>query len=80
MGRVILRGRARPVDIFEPVPDMPASDLDHFRSIFDRLSAGEDGALEAIESLARANPDDAALGNLVYRLRNGDAEGCYGLD
>jgi len=80
MGRVVLRGRAKPVEIFEPVPEMSASDLGHFRSMMDRLSSGDKAALVELESLAAAHPDDAALGNLVYRLQSVKAGGSYVLD
>jgi adenylate cyclase len=80
MGRVVLRGRAKPVEIFEPVPEMDPSDLGHFRSILDRLSHGDEGALADLVALAESRPDDAALGNLVYRLKHADPGGYYGLD
>lgn len=80
MGRVVLRGRAKPVDLFEPVPDMAPSDRDHFRALATRIEAGDREALAALAELAAAHPEDAALGNLVYRLEQGGAGGAYVLD
>lgn len=80
MGCVVLRGRAKPVEIFEPVPDMDASDLGHFRSMMNRLSQGDLVALDELEGFATSHPDDAALGNLVYRLKHAEAGGHYVLD
>ncbi len=80
MGSVVLRGRAKPVEIFEPVPEMDASDLGHFRSILDRLSHDHEAALDDLTALAVSRPDDAALGNLVYRLKHAEPGGHYALD
>jgi len=80
MGRVVLRGRAKPVEIFEPVPDMDASDLGHFRSMMNRLSQGDMAALDELEAFASSHRDDAALGNLVYRLKHAEPGGHYVLD
>lgn len=80
MGRVVLRGRARPVELFEPVPDMDASDLGHFRAMMTRISQGDMAALDDLEALASSRPDDAALGNLVYRLKHAEPGGHYVLD
>lgn len=80
MGRVVLRGRATPVEIFEPVPDLGASDRDHFAAIMIRLEKGEGAALPDLESLAAASPDDAALAKLVYRMKHVDSGGIYVLD
>lgn len=80
MGRVRLRGRATPVEIFQPVPDLEASDLGHFRGIMNRLAEGDDKAVQELESLANAKGDDAALANLVYRLKHMESGGIYVLD
>lgn len=76
MGKVVLRGRATPVDIFEPAPDFPASDARHLTDIVNRLSIDSDKALADMEELIKRYPDDTALQNLHNRMKksgNGDA-------
>ncbi|MDX3910485.1 MAG: adenylate/guanylate cyclase domain-containing protein [Sphingobium sp.] len=76
MGRVILRGRAKPVEIFEPAPDFPASDRDHLTAILRRLTEDREGALKGLIALVMRHPEDTALAHLLYRIEqteNGDA-------
>lgn len=80
MGRVVLRGRATPVDIFEPRPDLDISDLDHIRAMMNQLSTNRSGAVTELSAYAERHVDDAALANLLYRLEHGDAGGEYVLD
>lgn len=80
MGRIVLRGRATPVDIFEPVPKVEASDLGHFRAILARVNEGSKDAVAELKALASSQPDDAALANLVYRIDHAEAGGSYVLD
>jgi adenylate cyclase len=77
MGRVVLRGRARPVDLFEPAPGFPVDD----RAILEQacaLAANERGAaLRLAQAVAARHPDDSALGNLVRRMAEMDEGGTY---
>lgn len=76
LGRVVLRGRATPVDIYEPAPDFPASDVRHLTAILDRLSTDPASAMLAMKEFIGNHPDDGALINLHNRLKatgNGDA-------
>lgn len=76
MGRVILRGRAKPVEIFEPVPDFPASDRDHLTTILKRVEEDRAGALQDLIALVMRHPQDTALAHLLYRIEqteDGDA-------
>jgi adenylate cyclase len=77
MGRVQLRGRARPVELFEPAPDFPADD----RALLAEASAlaGTDraGAQRLAEAVAARHPDDSALGNLAQRMQAMDDGGTY---
>ena len=83
MGRVRLRGRATPVDLFEPVPDFPVEE----RELLARLLAAFDGdgqqargtALAELKALAQRHRNDAALANLVYRYEHIGDGGIYGL-
>ncbi|QDH35701.1 adenylate/guanylate cyclase domain-containing protein [Porphyrobacter sp. YT40] len=77
MGRVVLRGRARPVDLFEPAPDFPAEDRAALAeasvlSVTDRAAA-----VRLVEGVAGRHPDDSALGNLVQRMQQMDDGGTY---
>ncbi|RVT43607.1 adenylate/guanylate cyclase domain-containing protein [Sphingobium algorifonticola] len=68
MGTVVLRGRAKPVDIFEPAPDFPASDRDHLSAILNRLKTDRAGALVDLAALLARYPQDNALAHLYYRI------------
>ncbi len=68
MGRVVLRGRAKPVDIFEPAPDFPASDRDHLTAALGRLDTDREGALADLAALLARYPHDNALAHLYYRI------------
>lgn len=76
LGRVRLRGRATPVDLFEPAPDMPSGERERLAQLIKAAARGEPGAAEAIAALARHHPGDDALANLsrrVARCPQGDA-------
>ncbi|HTH28391.1 MAG TPA: adenylate/guanylate cyclase domain-containing protein [Sphingobium sp.] len=77
MGRIVLRGRATPVDIFEPCPDFPTSDRDHLTTMLYRLKEDREGAIAAIRDIAARHPDDGALRNLIDRLKNSAAGEAY---
>jgi adenylate cyclase len=69
MGRIVLSGRATPVMVWEPVPDMDAALRADLNAVWTRFDAGETEALVQLESIAAAHKEDAALQYLVYRLR-----------
>jgi adenylate cyclase len=81
MGRVQLRGRARPVDLFEPVPDFPHADralLAEASALALSGQAGErDRALKIVQGVAARYPNDSALGNLARRIAEMDEGGTY---
>lgn len=76
LGRVVLRGRATPIDIMEPAPGMAAEARAAFADLVERGRTGDKPALAELEALTQSHPDDAALRNLVYRFTH-DAEGGY---
>lgn len=80
MGRITLRGRAKPVDIFEPAPNLPNGALSHIQAILDRVANGDGTALADLEALAANSPGDAALQNLVFRMQSVKSGGSYVLD
>lgn len=67
MGRVVLRGRSKPVDLFEPAPDFPAEDRAALYQAMILVEKDRAAALEVIRAVADRHPDDAALANLVER-------------
>jgi adenylate cyclase len=80
MGRVRLRGRARPVDLFEPAPDFPADDRAHLAEASALAGSDPAAARTLAEAVAARHPDDSALGNLARRMAAIDEGGTYVLD
>ena len=77
MGRVRLRGRARPVDLFEPVPDFPESDRAALAEACVLAVTDSAAALRLVEDIAGRHPGDGALQNLLRRLQELDDGGTY---
>jgi adenylate cyclase len=78
MGRVVLRGRARPVDLFEPAPDFSPADAALLAEACDAALAGErEKAIRLAQEVADRHPDDSALRNLVKRMQGMDEGGTY---
>jgi adenylate cyclase len=80
MGRVVLRGRAQPVDIFEPAPDFSKSDRDLLAKAMDLMASDRAQALSLIAEVAARYPADKALQNLLSRCHELDEESAYVLD
>lgn len=80
MGRVQLRGRARPVDLFEPAPDFPDQDRARLAEAMALGPANRAQAIAIVEALVAGHAEDLALQNLVGRLRGMDEGGTYVLD
>jgi adenylate cyclase len=79
LGRITLRGRSTPVEIFEPVPEATAEERTYLAKLLERIDAGDQPAFDELESLALTNVRDAALANLVYRLQHIEPGGSYDL-
>lgn len=83
MGRVRLRGRATPVDLFEPAPGFAGEErevLTQALAAFDTEDAdARRDALAQLRAVADRHPEDAALANLVYRYEYIGDGGIYGL-
>ena len=80
MGRVVLRGRAQPVDVFDAAPDVPEAERELLARALGQLPAKRDEAVRQIEDLTNRNPTDRALQNLLRRSRELNEEGAYVLD
>jgi adenylate cyclase len=69
MGRIVLSGRATPIEVWEPAPDMDAELRATLNQLWLRFDGGEAAALVQLEEIATAYKEDAALQDFVYRLR-----------
>ena len=77
MGRVQLRGRARPVDIFEPAPDFPETDRVKLAEASELARTDPIAAERAVTEVAAGHPDDLALQNLLNRIKDLGEGGTY---
>jgi adenylate cyclase len=80
MGRITVRGRATPLEIFEPAPDLPQSEIDTLAQLLRRFDDGDRAALSALQIFAAERPTDVALANLVQRIEKAGGGGCFALD
>lgn len=69
MGRIVLSGRATPVMVWEPVPDMDAALVTQLNAAWERFDAGNTEGLVQLEAIADEHKEDAALQYFVYRCR-----------
>lgn len=67
MGRVVLRGRRKPVDLFEPAPNFPDEDRAMLREAMALVEENRSAALDLVRRLSEKHPGDAALANLLKR-------------
>jgi len=76
LGRIVLSGRATPVEVWEPVPHMPAPERARLNALWQAFESGDPEALDALEAIA-AEREDAALTDFVYRLRQAGPGGHF---
>ncbi len=77
MGRIVLSGRATPIEVWEPKPSMDAALRAQLAALWERYDGGDKAALAEIEAIAAAHKDDAALANFVFRIREAGPGGQY---
>jgi adenylate cyclase len=77
MGRVVLRGRRRPVDVFEAAPEVSEGERRVLREALALLDSDKSAALNLLTGLAERNPADIALKNLLRRCTELNEEGAY---
>ena len=74
MGRVRLRGRTTPVDLFEPAPNFIVEEREALAGLLAAFDSAEAparaSALAGLRALAERHPEDAGLAKLVYRYKN----------
>jgi adenylate cyclase len=69
MGRIVLSGRATPVEVWEPVPDIDEALRGRLNDLWRAFDGGEADALVQLEAIADVHKEDAALQYFVYRIR-----------
>lgn len=77
MGRVVLRGRASPVDLFEPAPGFPEADRALLTEAVALTGVDTPRAVRMVETIAARHPADLALRNLLGRMRNLGEDDAY---
>ena len=77
MGRIVLRGRAQPVDIYHPKPGFPEEDRRKLEEAAQLTDSKPDLAAELIDEVLAGHLDDLALQNYSKRIRNLDDGGAY---
>ncbi len=77
MGRIVLRGRAQPVDILQPMPGFPEEDRAKLIKAAQLSESKHDVAVQLIDEVAAMHPDIPALRNYSSRIRNLNEGGAY---
>jgi adenylate cyclase len=77
MGRVVLRGRKKPVDVFEAAPDFPDSERRALEQAIALLETDRPTAIHLVEEISQRNPADIAVKNLLRRCTELNEEGAY---
>ena len=80
MGRVSLRGRSTPIEVFEAAADFPAEACVRLNAAYARFDAGDLTGLDVIRGLADAFAGDRALQNLAARLAAKGPGGSFNVD
>ncbi|WP_439534379.1 CHASE2 domain-containing protein [Polymorphobacter sp.] len=75
LGRLTLRGRKEPLEVFEPIEDAAAA-AEH-NALWRRFESGDAAALQALRTLAASHPDDIVLAKMVSRLESLDPGASY---
>jgi adenylate cyclase len=68
MGRINLRGRATPVEVFEPVPDMSDAERAISAAIISAHDAGNSARVQTLTDTMPESAKDDAMINLLQRL------------
>jgi len=67
MGSVVLRGRARPVELFEPAPDFPVAEREALSEALALCATAPARGIEGLKAIAARHSADEALHRLVER-------------
>ena len=77
LGKVLLRGRSRPVEIFEPAPGFPSGDRTALGEALDLVGKDTSAAVAKLTALLCAHPGDTGLEKLVERTRELEGSEAY---
>jgi adenylate cyclase len=77
MGRVVLSGRATPVEVWEPAPHVEPALRAQLVALWERFDGGDTEALVQLEAIAADHKADAALQLFVYRIREAGPGGHF---
>jgi adenylate cyclase len=77
MGRVVLRGRKKPVDVFEAAPDFPDAERRALDRAVALLDSDRPAAMQLLGEISQRNPADIAVKNLLRRCTELNEEGAY---
>lgn len=80
MGRVRVRGRQKPIEVFEPIGAGTAVEDKELAELYAAFDRGDVGALDALKARSAAAPEDMALAYLVKRMEQVGPGGVYDLD
>lgn len=80
LGRIVLRGRSTPLEVFEPVPNMDSLQRQTFAKLARGAIQGDVSAITALNDESASHPEDFALANFVYRLAHQEKGGYFVLD
>jgi adenylate cyclase len=80
LGRIVLRGRATPVEVYEPAPEMADEERRNFNEIATKAISGDVSAVTALSEISAKTPMDTALSHFVYRLQHQEKGGYFVLD
>ncbi len=69
MGRIVLSGRATPVEVWEPVPHVDPAFVERLSELWRLYDLGDTTALAELEEIAATQKGDAAFEYFVYRIR-----------
>jgi adenylate cyclase len=69
MGRITLRGRSTPVEIFEPVPQWTGKERDNVSAIIADHHKGDITAVQRLAAMVQKYREDDGLANLLQRLK-----------
>lgn len=80
MGRIVLRGRSKPVDIYQPKPDLSEEDRAKLEKVVQVSDTEPELAKTLLDEVAAGHPEDSALQNYCKRIRNLNDGGAYVLE
>ncbi|ANY18579.1 Adenylate cyclase 2 [Tsuneonella dongtanensis] len=77
MGRIVLRGRKQPVEVFDIAPEWSAEDRAELGEAIGIAPTDAQAAVNRINALQERYGNDIAIENLLHRIRNLNEEGAY---